>query len=457
MSFRPVFVSRAVVLAAGVFLLAIPGPAAAVDVEGVVSLEGTLDASEVAGVVPGTIPFTDIVVSVGDESESTSNHKCTVSAQTSDTAAVGGTYPDAGSVSVNVLMEKGGPQVPDGACILNVRARGDDGVATSVRGSGTAYATATEVGGAQTMTGIDIVLRQSRIVAGVSKDCLTWAKKQAKFRAKCNFLLLKKGPEAADKCKVADPPEPLDCDPGNYVEAILDLSHGGNDQQLDPMSADLLGDWTLLKSQIKCQKLLGKAAVNFMVKQTKLIQKKCVEAGIDDESCRSDQAKVARKKLGVIDKCVDPVAADLGGEFPTGRVVPQIGGGQCDSCINGVDIDRKCLQSCFETILAGYSDGIVGDVPECGNGVVQSPETCDDGNQTSGDCCSDSCAVEPAGSQTCGIGECEVTVAECSAGEPVICVPDAPGVEGPGGATCSDGLDNDCDGLTDAADVVDCP
>ena len=96
----------------------------------------------------------------------------------------------------------------------------------------------------------------------------------------------------------------------------------------------------------------------------------------------------------------------------------------CDVCIDGLgDIDTKCLRGCFEVALVELSDGIIGDLPECGNGIVQGGEFCDDGNLVNGDCCSSSCTVE--------------------AGSP----------EGPmGDGTCSDLLDNDCDALVDGAD-----
>ena len=102
--------------------------------------------------------------------------------------------------------------------------------------------------------------------------------------------------------------------------------------------------------------------------------------------------------------------------------VPQAGA-PCDTCISGSTIDRKCVKDCFQMAVGEFSDGIVGEIAECGNGIVQPGEFCDDGNLVNGDCCSSTCTVE--------------------AGSP----------EGPmGDATCTDGLDNDCDGLIDAAD-----
>jgi len=55
---------------------------------------------------------------------------------------------------------------------------------------------------------------------------------------------------------------------------------------------------------------------------------------------------------------------------------------------------------------------------------------------------------------TCGVGACAATGSQsCVAGVLVDdCVPATPSAE-----VCTDGLDNDCDGLSDGADTVDCP
>jgi cysteine-rich repeat protein len=434
------------VLAIYIGFFAFAVPAWAIDYQGTVSLEGTVNDSLVGGLVP----LEEIEVSVDPASEPTGKDKCSTLNQTADLANIAGVYPSVGVVSAEVLIEGNGNKEPEGACILKVKAHGDDGVSVSVRGTSPAYPTKVEIGGNQTMTGIDIILRQSKIVAGASKDCLKWVKKQIKLRAKCNSQLLKLGPDYALRCKDADA-EPLDCDLGQHVEAILVLSHGLNDQQTASESAELLVDAKLLKDQINCQKGLGKAAAKFVAKQTKLIQKKCIEQGLDSVACRGLQVAASRKKLDIIDKkCTFDVASDAG----TGRDIPQIGGVECASCITAGVIDQKCLKSCFEGVLASLSDGILGDTPVCGNGVIQNPEICDDDNVANGDCCSDACVAEPAGSQTCGFGICEVTVAECSSGAPVDCTPGTPEAEG--GATCADGLDNDCDGFVDLADG-DCP
>ena len=112
-------------------------------------------------------------------------------------------------------------------------------------------------------------------------------------------------------------------------------------------------------------------------------------------------------------------------------------------------IDRKCLKACFESNLAELASALVGDVPVCGDGIPQNGEFCDDGNQGDGDCCSSLCGVEDLGDQSCGVGACEVTLAMCMEGEPLLCEPGAPQPEDCGNAVD----DDDCDGTTDGADL----
>jgi len=89
----------------------------------------------------------------------------------------------------------------------------------------------------------------------------------------------------------------------------------------------------------------------------------------------------------------------------------------------------------------------------CGNNNVEPGEECDDGNAVDGDCCSSTCQAEDLGTTTCGVGVCQRTVANCVSGAPQVCTPGTPEAEGPfESATCADGVDNDCDGLTDRLD-----
>ena len=150
-----------------------------------------------------------------------------------------------------------------------------------------------------------------------------------------------------------------------------------------------------------------------------LVNKRCVGDLADSESCRDSQTQDAKDKLKFIDKCIGDQATDPN----NGRLAPDVEP-PCDVCIDGGGvIDRKCMKSCFEQAVAELSDGIIGDIAERGNGIEQPGEFCDDGNLDDGDCCSSTCTVEP------------------------------PGTEGPmGDATCTDGIDNDCDSVIDAAD-----
>lgn len=391
--------------------------ATAVDYLGTVHFEGEI---LFEAPVPGIDPQ-DVEVKVKNMTEATGNGvKCSILSTNSDNADNLGIYPDAGTVSAQILVERGGPQLPDGSCVVTLEARGTDGAMTSARGSTTLFVDVNDVNAASTLTNIDITVRESKAVAGLDKDCFKWAKKQLKKRAKCNFLLLKKGVEKADRCKDAGP-EPPDCDNGNHVEAILALAHDGNDQQDDPFNAKPDGiDLDVLRNQLICQKRIGKAAANFAGKRLKLVKKRCVDANLDSESCRDAQTNSAKNKLDTIDKCQGDQMVDGG----TGLTVPDVAT-PCDTCIDGGGVvDRKCLKTCLQLAVAELTDGIVGDLPVCGDGILQPPEFCDDGNLVNGDCCSDTCTIE-AGT-----------------------------TEGPmGDPTCTDALDNDCDSDIDGDDI----
>jgi cysteine-rich repeat protein len=361
-------------------------PALAVDVQGTVELQGAI---VFAAPIPGIAPE-DVMLTPSTASGATGNGvRCSILAVTSDNATVGSTYPDAGAVTAEVLMEKGGPDQPEGGCFVTLRAKGWDGATTTARGAQTVLVDRATVEANGVVAMPDITLRESSAIAGVDRECMKWVKKQLKQRAKCNFLILKKGPETAvDKCKDAGP-APLACDLGLHVEEILAMSHGLNDQQIDPASGEAV-DMDVLSDQVKCQKHFGKAAINFTSKRIAKVQKACVDDGIDSEACRAVQSQDVRGKLDVIDKCDVNGMIDVG----TGRLVPDLGA-PCDVCMDGAHaIDRACLKNCFQGVLDELSDGILGDVPVCGDGILQGGEFCDDGNTADGDGCSALCELE---------------------------------------------------------------
>ncbi|HYC00676.1 MAG TPA: peptidoglycan DD-metalloendopeptidase family protein [Candidatus Limnocylindrales bacterium] len=61
----------------------------------------------------------------------------------------------------------------------------------------------------------------------------------------------------------------------------------------------------------------------------------------------------------------------------------------------------------------------------CGDGVQEAAEECDDGNNSSGDCCSSTCTYEEAGTPCSNFDACHVTGVcddgECAGGEPLAC------------------------------------
>ena len=106
--------------------------------------------------------------------------------------------------------------------------------------------------------------------------------------------------------------------------------------------------------------------------------------------------------------------------------------------------------TCAPSLLAS---GFVDLDQQPGNGceyactaVSMADATCDGVDD---DC--DGAADEDYVPSTCGAGAC-VAPTSCGQGV-VVCSPGSPSAEGPAGdPTCSDGIDNDCDGITDAAE-----
>ena len=118
--------------------------------------------------------------------------------------------------------------------------------------------------------------------------------------------------------------------------------------------------------------------------------------------------------------------------------------------------------------------------PECGDGVIDPDEECDDGNDSGGDGCSTACRVEPCarctgapsicvrepdgmpcddgrfcnGSDTCRNGRCAVHTGDpCTGGECAGCQEDTDRCVDPPGTRCTDDRDRCTDDICDGAGV----
>jgi cysteine-rich repeat protein len=421
-------------------------PAIALDVQGTVSVQGF---AAFAGDAGG-VPLENLRVRFAAETDATGpGVRCSVSSSTAGGTDASGFFPASGPVSVDVLMERGGPQPPEGTCLLAVQVSGSDGGEVTAHGQATLAVSAAQIDADALVDAPDVVLRLSKAHAGLATDCKAWSKSRVTLRDKCNAKILQLGGAAAlAKCKEPLKPEPLACDPGGQVDAVLALAHGANDQQVDAANGEGV-DVKVLAAQVKCQALFGKSARKYFAALAVRIQNECVKTGDDSSACRAAQANALRSKLDAIGDC----KADAAPDAANGRTVPAIGAA-CASCIDGAAVDERCIQDCFELALAPLASNLVGDVPECGDGIVQNGEFCDDGNTADGDCCSAVCGVSAStDTQTCGVGACEVTVDLCLDGETLECVPPSPSVPAESGGDCVNGVDDDCDGAADLGDL----
>ena len=101
----------------------------------------------------------------------------------------------------------------------------------------------------------------------------------------------------------------------------------------------------------------------------------------------------------------------------------------CSSSCTAINAGQACDDgvacTSADVCTGGMCAGTPGGCPVCGNGMIETPETCDDGNNLDGDCCSSSCAASNIGQacedgdpcssgQTCAAGACGGgTVASC--------------------------------------------
>jgi hypothetical protein len=87
----------------------------------------------------------------------------------------------------------------------------------------------------------------------------------------------------------------------------------------------------------------------------------------------------------------------------------------------------------------GLSQCHEGELGPCIGQVVPTPETCDG---VDNDC--NGAVDDGLGKITCGLGPCATTVDACTSGKPTLCTAASDGSD-----VCDDGVDGDCDGLTD--------
>ena len=135
-------------------------------------------------------------------------------------------------------------------------------------------------------------------------------------------------------------------------------------------------------------------------------------------------------------------------------------GVSCDICHDNSQVANSCAV-CHDAVplQTRHINNYDGSCAGCHSGLAET--NCSDGTDNNNNRLTDCADTDCDGIQfldqvtTCGEGACESTGNwECrNGGQFDTCQPGSPAAEGPfGNASCSDGIDNDCDGTTDASD-----
>jgi cysteine-rich repeat protein len=205
---------------------------------------------------------------------------------------------------------------------------------------------------------------------------------------------------------------------------------------------------------VRCQatvtKLYEKSATTFM-KAFNICVRKALASGPVVEA--TIEACIGADPNGKIQRAEEKVLATMIKRC-NGVLLAGLNSGAFDGACDDADVAADCSPKISEIVRCRTCHAIArmdalpnpncdlvdngvgdGSCSYCGNGELESAsgEACDDGNQVDGDCCDAECRLESAS-----------------------------GSEGPyGDPSCSDGIDNDCDGYTDGAAFgcgdTDCP
>jgi len=269
------------------------------------------------------------------------------------------------------------------------------------------------------------------------------AKGNAAIASKCAGVSPAFGVSAFDAASVAAALTPI-----HLVHGVLapDLTHGilpNSDDatcQSRVAAAILTCHDTRLQTFLKCQRIGMKSG---FVTNSSTLTDICLGSG---DHAQPDLGRIA------VD-CDVKIAKEIARSC---RTTPLTAGfaacGTTDPAALGACVDR--MAACTACRYLNEADGLVRDCdrlddgngangtcgPECGDGIQQIEESCDDGNATTGDGCSGACKIE--GGWSCG-------------GAPSVCTPNCGTGTLEAGESCDDGAAIDGDGCSSTCFVED--